>query len=114
MRNRKRQTWTLTLYLREYLKALAMVMRFVRIAVAIRRGVNPGGLWGRDPQIELCADVIVSAAARRSISVGGGGAGPGPKKKRGGGGGGGKKIFFLFSKKKKIFSQKNFFLNFFY
>src|SRR6218665_3015566 len=37
--------------------------------------------------LELCADFIVSAAARRSISVGGGGAAPGPKKTGGGGGG---------------------------
>src|SRR6218665_2365474 len=39
-------------------------------------------------QIELCADVIVSAAARRSISVGGGRAAPRRKKRRGRGGGG--------------------------
>src|SRR6218665_1921114 len=32
--------------------------------------------------LELCADVIVSAAARRSISVGGGGAPPVPKSRR--------------------------------
>src|SRR6218665_2367269 len=36
-------------------------------------------------QVELCADVIVSAAARRSISVGGG-APPVQKNRRGGGG----------------------------
>src|SRR6218665_3323360 len=44
-------------------------------------------MWSRlhnkatDSCLELCADVIVSAAARQSISVGGGGAGPPPKKK---------------------------------
>src|SRR6218665_672860 len=34
------------------------------------------------PDLELCADVIVSAAARRSISVGGGGAPPVQKNRR--------------------------------
>src|SRR6218665_3079042 len=51
---------------------------------------------GYNTRLELCADVIVSAAARRSISVGGG-APPGPKKTAGGGGGGaawGQKHFF--------------------
>src|SRR6218665_1312161 len=56
----------------------------------------------------LCADVIVSAAVRRSISVGGG-APPGPKKRGGGGGGGGggaeKKFFFIFKKKFFFFPQ---------
>ena len=37
---------------------------------------------GREVELELCADVIVSAAARRSISVGGGGAPPSQKNRR--------------------------------
>src|SRR6218665_375979 len=50
--------------------------------------------------VELCADVIVSAAARRSISVGGGGAPTVQKNRRRRRGVGGQKQFFLrFTKK---------------
>src|SRR6218665_3498345 len=65
-------------------------------------------------RLELCADVIVSAAARRSISVGGGGAPPGPKKTGGGGGrrGGAKKVFSKIQEKLSFYPQ-NFLRNFF-
>src|SRR6218665_3965153 len=58
---------------------------------------------GREVELELCADVFVSAAARRSISVGGGGAPPAQKnrrRRRGGAAWAAKNSFFLrFTKK---------------
>src|SRR6218665_3382569 len=48
--------------------------------------VTSNSLKGFGLELELCADVIVSAAARRPISVGDGGAAPGPKNCGGGGG----------------------------
>ena len=65
-------------------------------------------------RIELCADFIVSAAARRSISVGGGGA---PRSKKIGGGGaarrGRPKTFFSKIHEKISFYPQNFLRNFF-
>src|SRR6218665_267033 len=59
--------------------------------VAARASVEPTTLRTKDvdsthappkPHVELCADVIVPAAARRSISVGGGGPPPVQKTRR--------------------------------
>src|SRR6218665_711464 len=58
--------------------------------------------------IELCADVIVSAAARRSISVGGG-VPPVPKNRRRGR----PKTFFFKIHQKNSFYPQNFLRNFF-
>src|SRR6218665_516254 len=50
-------------------------------------------------ELELCADVVVSAEARRSISVGGAGAPPVQKNRRRRGVGGPKQFFLRFMKK---------------
>src|SRR6218665_670468 len=59
-----------------------------------------------NPRLELCADVIVSAAARRSISVGGGGAPPVQKNRRRRRGVGGQKYFFIRFTKNFVLSSK--------
>src|SRR6218665_1985037 len=61
-----------------------------------------------DPGLDLCADVIVSAVARRSISGGGGGAPPVPKNRRGR-----PKSFVIRFTKKISFYPQNFLRNLF-
>src|SRR6218665_2542896 len=66
------------------------------------------GHWHREPDdgcgLELCADVNVSAAARRSISVGGSGAPP-VQKIGGGAAWAAKNIFFYDSRKNFVLSS---------
>src|SRR6218665_3384057 len=69
-----------------------------------------------DALLELCADVIVSAAARRSISVGGGGGPPVKKNRRRlrrGAAWAAKNIFSKIHEKISFYPQNFFLRNFF-
>src|SRR6218665_1894128 len=97
-------------YFNNHASGICMHTSYTDKTVAMGSGSRSKGVAccrGRQ-ELELCADVIVSAAARRSISVGGGGASPVQKKLRGGGGGGGggPKKFFLNLPKKIVFFFK--------
>src|SRR6218665_1441701 len=74
----------------------------IQWSASYRRG-NAGrgnAKYGKCRKVELCADIIVSAAAARwSISVGGGGAPPVPKNRRRRGVGDQKHFFLRFTKK---------------